>query len=559
MLSSLALFFFLSLGAQASPVDVAITLSVEPELAIDVALTVPGDAGGHSRFALATSWGGVGPKRKDLENFVAFDGEGAELTVERTGPQEWAVEHEPGAIVTIAATLFENDLRGSFEGAQHHRPLLESRLFHASGHLFLPVPDYLDWDVQREVTVRFRGFEEAGWRTVSSFGVGSEVTARASLAELRDALFVGGPIPLMEREIAGGTLVVSVDTTPWSFDPEELADLVAAIVELERESMADDEAGFYWVNALAVGPPIERGYQFSGTGLTNAFTLFLQPNIDLAPDAEARIPVLMLLAHECFHEWVGKRIRTALPEGAHKWFFEGFVEHMARRILLDGGLLTEEDYARDLNRVLFEYHTSPARDITAQEMSDRFWEDSAVRRMGYLRGDVVAMRLDHALRSESDGRATLIDLLCELQGEATATGERFDSERLLARMAERIDGETAAELRRVVFDGAIASLPGDVFGAGYQIVVEERATFDPGFDLRASIRDRRVVGLRSGSRAAEAGLEEGSILSGLSVETGRTDREAEVTIETEAGQRTIRYLPVGPPIELPVVSVEETG
>ena len=37
--------------------------------------------------------------------------------------------------------------------------------------------------------------------------------------------------------------------------------------------------------------------------------------------------------HETFHQWIGKKIRSPEPEGFHKWFFEGFVEHMARRIL----------------------------------------------------------------------------------------------------------------------------------------------------------------------------------------------------------------------------------
>ena len=541
--------------AASEPVSVELALSTDPTLQVQVSVTVEGHASGRSRFALAHEWGGVGPDREDLTALAATDAEEAALPIEANGPQAWLVTHAPGATIRLTATLQANRLRDVFQGSQHYRPILEADLFHTAGHLFLPLPDDRDWESRRQVRVSWKGFEEVGWRTITSFGAGEDVAATASLAELRDALFVAGPIPVVERDLPGGKLLVSVDANRWSFEPDAFADLVAAIVAVEREAMDDQEAGSYWVHALAVGPPLERGHQFGGTGLKDAFTLFLQPNVDLSPTSEAHVPVLMLLAHEAFHAWVGKQIRSELPEGAHKWFFEGFVEHMARRLLRDGGFLTDEDFARDLNRVLLEYHTSPARTISAADMGERYWSDGTVQRMGYLRGDVVAMALDHALRNASDGMETVTDWMRALREESLETGSRFDTEGLLTRIAARVDADVHERLRRVVVEGEILALEPDTFGPGFRVELEAREPYDPGFDVRASIAAMRVLGLRADSRAATAGLVEGAQIRGLSIETGRTDREAEVTIQTEGGERTVRYLPVGEPIELPVVRV----
>ena len=63
-----------------------------------------------------------------------------------------------------------------------------------------------------------------------------------------------------------------------------------------------------------------------------------------------------------------------------------------------------------------------------------------------------------------------------------------------------------------------------------ELRLEEQPTFDLGFDLDASMREKRVTGLREGSRAHAAGLRNGQRLTGWSVYHGQTDRPVTFTI-----------------------------
>ena len=70
--------------------------------------------------------------------------------------------------------------------------------------------------------------------------------------------------------------------------------------------------------------------------------------------------------------------------------------------------------------------------------------------------------------------------------------------------------------------------------------------FDTGFDHERSIAEGRVVGVRAGSGAAQAGLVDGMKLASWSVSFGRADVPIEMRVrDGSAGERTISFLPRG--------------
>jgi hypothetical protein len=71
----------------------------------------------------------------------------------------------------------------------------------------------------------------------------------------------------------------------------------------------------------------------------------------------------------------------------------------------------------------------------------------------------------------------------------------------------------------------------------------EPAIWDLGFDLDRSTATHRIVGVRTGSAAARAGLRDGQELAGVSVWQGDADREATFWIRDRDGERAIKYLP----------------
>lgn len=543
--------------APRTALGVRLTLTPDP-LEVRVTVRAPGEADGTTVFGVAESWGGVPPERADLFDVEARGADGRALAWAPAGAHGWSVTHAPGEEVELSASLRPNDLRG-FDGRDHYRPLLEPGFLHAIGHLLLPMADTLPWDEEVPITLEFPGFREAGWDVVSSFGIAApHQVVVATPGELRSALFVAGDLQLATRELTGGTLAVTTAAGGFAFDVVPFADLVARIVEVERELMREDDAPFYWVNAIPVGEANPQGFSFGGTGLTNCFALFLQPDAEIALDSRMGLPIRKLLAHECFHEWNGISIPLAQPEERCYWFSEGFTDYFARVVLHRAGWLDDAGYVASLNEALRRYHLSGPRNLPAEELGEAFWTDREAQDQPYLRGDVVAMVVDHAIRRASGGSDDLAGLLRDLVEEHARTGIRMDADLLLERIEARTDPATAQAVRGVVVGGATATLPAD-FAAllhdpgAYRVEETTLHRFELGFDLEASQPDMTLRGVLPGSAAAQAGLADGQEVAGWSIYWDDVEHDVEITLREASGGsgETIAYRPLGEPLTVP--------
>jgi hypothetical protein len=545
---------------EAAPAEWPAELSLElrlaaDPLAVDLAFAFPGDADGVTEVELAESWGGVGPQRKDLEQLTLEGADGAALPLEVLGPHRWRARHAPRERLVVRAHLPRNTeaFRADFREHTFYRPILEPGLLHAIGHLFLPVPDHLAWTEPRAVELSYPGFAEAGWSVADSFGTGAGPRrTRASLGDLRHALFLAGELDLHRPEGAPG-LVVALARHGFDFDGGELAGVVARILSLERGLMADPGGRHYLVSAIAVGERGERGFSYGGTGLTGAFALFLQPNADLALGAQGGLELRRLLAHEGFHEWNGVRLPLASPEEPCYWFSEGFTDYFARRVLRLAGWLDDATYAEDLSRRLAEYHTSAAKNRDAADLGAAFWTDPAAQRQPYLRGDVVACLLERELARASGGERDLAAFMRGLLEDASATGLPLDQEALLARIAREAGDGVAATIRRIVVDGETATLPPDTFGPAFALGERTVYAFDPGFDVDGSLAQHAAVGVRPAGPAALAGLVEGQEIRGFSIYNGDSERPIELVVVEDGAERALEFLPRGVAHVVPAV------
>ncbi|MFT7680391.1 MAG: hypothetical protein ACI8QC_004397 [Planctomycetota bacterium] len=451
---------------------VELVLEQEPALRLEVRVTLEGEADGETLMGVSNDWGGVPAERVDLQHVTATNAAGEELTVEVRSSFEWNVVHAPSETFTLSAWLLPNELRKSGQSSDHYRPILEPELFQGISHLFMPRQAVADGDEDLiELTLAFEGFEDAGWDVVHSFGLGSqELEIEVTRSRLSGMLFSAGKLQIHTLEIRGGLLAVTLDSTKWRFDGAEFADLVAEIIDLEREYMDDDSAPFYWVGAIATGAAKANGYSFGGTGLTNSFALFLQPNTVIDANSPIGPHIRKLLGHECFHEWNGLRIRMDSPEEQNYWFSEGFTDFFGRNILHRGGVLDDKTFVGMINTVLRDYHTSPVRNLPAAELGKIFWTDGDAQKQPYLRGELMAMLIDHAILGRSDGDEDLSDLMRALLDEADLDPEqRFDTPELLERIGRFTGPELLPLLRGICVDGETVVLPEDVFGAAFTV------------------------------------------------------------------------------------------
>ncbi len=513
---------------------------------VRVTVEAEGDADGETELTLNEGWGGIQETGEDLELVEARGAAGGELASERPSLGAWKVRHAPLERISAAFELGPTAHRATPMPPEYYLPILEPGLLHAIGAQTLPAPEHLDGELERPIELEWRGFAERGWDVISSFGAGEEpLTLRRALDDFRHALFLAGDLRLLERDVRGRPVYVAIHGEGWGFSDEEFADLARRIVALEREFFADFECPFYLISAIGVGQR-SGGSSYGGTGLTDSFALFLTPGMGL--DSGGGGGIAWLLAHELFHDWNGHLIRLAAPEELGYWFSEGFTDFYARRLLHAGGLLAPGALVDSWNRKLAAYAVNPRRTAPAETIREAFWTERDVGELPYQRGDLVALLVDHAIRERSGGARSLDDLMRELARRARAADVEFSSADLVAAIGEFAGPETAETVRAIVVDGAPIELPPDVGGPELALEPAEIARFDTGFDHERSIEEGRVSGVRPGSCAERAGLEDGMQVRGWSVHFGRTDVPIEMRVKDGEVERTLSFLPQGEPL-----------
>ena len=427
-----------------------------------LALRTRAGADGLCALEQKGDWGGSEDSSGDLQEVRASGADGRELALEKGSGGHWSLRAQPNELVCVTWSIPRNELLQSPRHPDHYRPALNEQLFHAIGfHLWI-APVALASDKPVRIALDWQGFDALGWTCASSFGTRAHLVVERPLDEFRGAGFLAGRLQLRVRSIRGRRLVVALPEQGLVGADDAFADLCARIVEVQRAFFDDWDYPFYLISAVPTVPADAHSHSMGGTGLTDSFALFLQQGTDLGAQSSIRPQILHVLAHEMFHNWCGHGTPIREPEQLCYWFSEGFTEFFTRRLLLRAGLTTQEDYAHNLEQSLREYLHNPRRNCSNEQIRADFWKDPQTGEMPYRRGELVAARLDFAIRQRTGGRQSLDDFL----REAVVLGKQrveLDVEALLARIERWTDAAFAAKLRGVIVDGATIELPADTF------------------------------------------------------------------------------------------------
>jgi predicted metalloprotease with PDZ domain len=467
---------------------------------LELRARLPGDADGETELGLNLGWGGTDAAQCDLRLTAVREVGGAELAPLAAAPGRWTVRHEPGARLVVEAVLAATPHQDDASPRVHYRPILNARVLHLIGELCLIAPAGLDDALERPVRLEWIGFDAFGWEVASSLGRGDGVRELTlPLSRLRASLFVAGEFELFEFPVRGGTLLVAAAGEEWGFERSEFAELARQVVELERDFLDDDGAPFHLISLLPVGRADPQQRSLGGTALHQAFAAFSLPDAGFDGPAGQRRAFAELLLHEFFHDWNGLVLRRAAPTEWLYWFSEGFTCFFTRRLALRGGWIDPAAYVEDLDRVLREYADNPARLHDAERVRAEFWSDRDAQLQPYQLGDLIAARVDAAIRAGSGGERCLDDFVRELVREArTRPGRVLEIERedLFARLEAWTDAGTLADVRASAVDGAPFELPPDTFAPLLEITseplagggVRQRARLVPGADPAAAQR-----------------------------------------------------------------------
>ena len=415
------------------------------------------------------------------------------------------------------------------------------------GHEALVLPA-LEGGTAVVAELAFRGFDRTTV-VATSFGAPSSprgtLTARAELDDLHHALYVIGTAPGAVRAyrstIAGGAFTILI-RGHLSIDDSALVHGVRRVVDAERGFWRTPSPPNYLVS-IGVAP---RG-SFGGQQLANTFVA----NIDSTRPMDDK--VLGLFAHELMHEWIGGGVlhaSPAIPDGSLSWFTEGFTEFATHRVMRAAGLLSDSAYVAAINRDLLDHAISTARDSVWTAVVNGYWRDVAMQREPYVRGELIGLELNAAMLRATHGRVSLDSTLRRLTQQRARFPDGFTQETVLEQLGAQIGAAAARGIVEPLLGGGPIVLSADALGSCAVPAIVQRTTWDPGFDIDASIVAKRVVGARFGGPAAAAGLRDSMRLLGISVTRGDPTRQIELRVRAGTDTTRIQYLPAGVPVSV---------
>jgi predicted metalloprotease with PDZ domain len=519
----------------ATPVDYTLRpiFTGDALTALDVAVRFTGEADGSTAFGWVDHWSGEERLWQWIRD-LRF--EGARSAVDR-GEGHWRIEAAPGATITAhyrIVSAYDHD--PTVNDSEQAKPVIRPGWFYAVGEALFASPlDHSDAPAHFRWEGAPAGFDFAS--DLQHLGDGKHEASRpGTVSDALESIAIGGRDLHIATDPASQVRVASIGS--YSFEPAALDDLAMHVIEVERHFWDDRPSPFLVAAIPLVSMPQRLSY--GGAGRGDAFALWIDRTAPL--DA-----MKWLLAHEYFHSWNPAQL-GGFADDDHaaraRWFSEGFTDYYARALMVRSGMITPAEFVQQWNDMLIAYQTSPVKTLSGEETAARFWNDSAVQKLPYQRGAMLAALWNARLRGKTRGRVKLDDIL-HVQRRA-ARSSTADAAQLFPELASRYGLDVADDLTRFIDSGETIALPPDTFGPCATLTATPQPVFDRGFDSDATAKAGVVVGVAPGSAAYEAGLRNG--MKPIAREGGRLGDSTVpyvLRVDDGGGERTIRYLPAG--------------
>ena len=511
---------------------------------VDVTLTVQAmHAGaGEALFELPMVANTVVTSGKDLQGLALSDGAGpiAVTTQDKAEDgsnttRQWRAARAVDGVVTVRYRV-PIDAAAPPLALPQYEMRTEDGTFSAAGTAFLLLPTDT---TPRRVDVRWdlTGYGTGGVG-VSSFGVGDVATPAAMPAQkLASAYYMAGR-PGVAGPEKDGFFAAWQGRPPFAMAP-----LMTWAGALHRFY-----GGFfgYTPPRFGVFGRTNTRNPGSGIGLTDSFAYTF--NQTSKPD-----DLRSLLAHEMLHSWVNSLDGSMDSAGGldRSWFGEGLAVHYQRTLPFRAGMISPEDFLKDLNETAGRYYTNIKIATPNAAIPEGFWRDTRVRVLPYDRGSLYFEAVDARIRARSGGRRSLDDIVRAML-KTRRDGGRMNEALYRSLLKAELGQQGIADLDAML-GGATVLPPSDAYGPRFRRITRPLQRYDLGFDMASlQTRPKIVRGLIAGSNAALAGLRDGDeILNGFPQDALQGDQQAYVTLDVKrTGQILhVRYQPRGETVD----------
>jgi hypothetical protein len=372
------------------------------------------------------------------------------------------------------------------------------------------------------------------WALATSFGVAGAAseqrcqTYAGPWTKVNKALFAAGDFRLHTFKIGRRPGVLAVRGT-WTFSDDEAADQIGRTLESVREFWHDDAFPYFLVTLQ----PFEQDHGSSdGTAYTNAFWMYVSRKDSISG-------LLPLLAHESFHAWNPFKMGYLSPPEYEKtkWFKEGFTEYYAQKLVFESGELSAPMLVDSINKDLLAFPSST--DV-------------------YVRGRVIALWLDSAIRQRSHDKHSLNDVMFRMVRDGK---QPMTEERVFATIAPYVSAETLLTLKQAADQQGNLPTPPTIPGVGkcYRATYVDIPKFDLGLDYRKTEATKTIAGVDPSGPAFQAGVRDGQKMVALHFNGDDPNHPATVVVSDDGVERPLTYKPLGHPVKAWQYSLDGQG
>lgn len=166
----------------------------------------------------------------------------------------------------------------------------------------------------------------------------------------------------------------------------------------------------------------------------------------------------------------------------HLWLYEGVTEYFANLIKYKGGVITPDEFLKEMGSKLDNGLTFPVNEMSFTEMSEHVLEKKYHKHYGqvYQRGAVLAMLLDAEIQRLTSGKKSLIDVILTLNARYGAS-KSFNEQTFIAELVKEVHLDLQLFFNNYI-EGKNQWKPNDqlnYLGIGYYEVFKETAQLIP--------------------------------------------------------------------------------
>ena len=371
-----------------------------------------------SHFGTEGLYDGYGRYLRDLSG---TDANGEKIPVTEIGKTQWMVETENDLPVTLHYKVLLNHDEREWQWGKPETPYIQEDCIFWPGYALFIAAEVEDIELYLDVPENWH--VSTSWQRIGNEGHRFAITDQNDL--MSAYLLLGTHSERLARLSRGTGEAEIVLALGGRFKAS--MDEVQKTVESLLHAYSGVFDGTPQDRMLFVANPNEkhRGGGVSGSSIT----VLTSGSLD-ETDRSFWVP---LVAHEVCHIWIGKTIDFKWQE---YWFSEGFTEYYSRIICTRLGLTSENDFLRDLERK-WESYLSRQGQLSIREAGE---DKSTNRELVYQGGSLVAAALDLQIRSLTQNRKSLDDVMKRMYREFGLTGSKYTMKDVI-RIVSQIAGE----------------------------------------------------------------------------------------------------------------------